>query len=162
MDAAVRTFGDDAFPYYFYSLNQSVASFLILSVALVAPVLLLVRRWTPPPGAVTVMFGLYGLVASIPTEFRDVELVGGLVVAGAVIDLAIARLRPALPARPWQFRTLGGVVPPLAIGCYLLALEVLGSGLAWEMSVWLGVMITAAIIGFGLACLMAPPRTGAG
>lgn len=160
LDAAVRAFGDDSFPYYFYSLNQSVASFLLLSLTLVAPVLLLVRRWRPPPGAVTVIFGLYGLVASIPTEFRDVELVAGLALAGAAIDVVIARLQPALPARPWQFRALGAAVPPLSIGGYLLALEVLGAGLAWGISVWLGVMITSAVIGLGLACLMAPPRTG--
>ncbi|WP_116996667.1 hypothetical protein [Desertimonas flava] len=161
LDVAVRNLGDSSFPYYFHTLNHSVASFLLLSITLVAPVLFLVRRWSPPPGAVAVIFGLYGLVASIPTEFRDIELVAGLVVAGAVIDVLIARLQPALPSRPWQFRAIGALVPPLSIGGYLLALEVLGAGLAWGISIWLGVMITAGIIGLGLACLMAPPSTGA-
>ena len=160
LDVAVRALGDDNFPYYFHTLNHSAAGFLLLSLTLTAPVLLLVRRWRPPAGSVTVIFGLYGLVVSIPTEFRDIELVAGLVLAGVVIDVLIARLRPELPARPWQFRAVGAAMPPLAIGGYLLSLEVLGAGLAWGISVWLGMMITSAIIGLGLSCLMAPPATG--
>ena len=160
LDVAVRTLGDDSFPYYFHTLNHSVASFLLLSITLTAPVLLFIGRWRPPPGSVAVIFGLYGLVASIPTEFRDLELVAGLVVAGAATDVLILWLRPALPERPWPYRFVGAAVPALAIGGYLLALAVFGAGLAWGISIWLGVMITSSIIGLGLACLMAPPRTG--
>lgn len=158
LDAGVRTLGDDSFPYYFYSLNQSVASLLLLAFVLTAPVLLLVRRWRPPPGAVAVMFGFYGLVYAIPTEFRDLEFVAGLVAAGLLVDGAIAWLRPELPHRRWQFRALGASVPLLAVSAYLLTLE-LSMGLAWTISVWLGIVITCTMIGLGLACLMAPPRT---
>lgn len=159
LDTAVRTFGDDAFPYYFYSLNQSVAALLLLSLTLTAPVLLLVRRWRPPFGSVTVVFGLYGVVYGIPTEYRDAEQLVGLAVAGLLIDGLIAGLRPELPARPWQFRALGASIPLFSIGIYLITLE-LGPGLAWHISVWLGVLLTSTMIGLGLACLMAPPRTG--
>jgi hypothetical protein len=161
LDTAVRTFGDESFPYYFYSLNQSVAAMLVLSVTLTAPVLLIVRRWQPPIGAVTAMFALYGLVYCIPTEFRDIELVVGLVVGALGVDLVIARARPELPARPWQFRALGASVPLLSLGGYLLAFELLGDGLAWHPEVWGGVLLTSTMVGLGLACLMAPPGTGA-
>jgi len=162
LDAAVRTLGDDSFPYYFHTLNHSVAGFLLLSITLTAPVLVLLRRWQPPRGTFAVIFGLYGVITAIPTEFRYGELVAGLVVAGAVVDALVAWLRPAFPARPWQLRAIGGAVPLVSIGAYLLALEFLGDGLAWGISIWGGVMLTSAIIGFGLACLTAPPQTGAG
>jgi len=160
LDAAVRTFGDDSFPYYFYSLNQSVAAMFVLSLTLTAPVLLILRRWRPPIGAVTVMFALYGLVYCVPTEFRDIELVVGLVVGALGVDLVIARARPELPARPWQFRAVGAAVPLLSIAFYLVAFELLGDGLAWDAEVWGGVLLTSTMIGLGLACLMAPPGTG--
>ncbi len=157
LDTAVRTFGGESFPYYFYSLNKSVASIFLLSLTLAAPVLLLVRRWRPPPGAIAAIFGLYGVVYAIPTEFRDVEYVIALVVAGLLVDGVIAWLRPEEPDRPWQFRALGAAVPLLSISSYLVAVQ-LGAGLAWSVSVWLGVLVTSTMLGLALASLMAPPR----
>lgn len=158
IDTAVRAFGDDAFPYYFYSLNQSVGALLLFAITLAAPVLLLLRRWRPPFGAVTVMFALYGLVTAIPTEFRDIEFVVGLVAGGLLVDIVIAWLRPEFSERPWQFRAVGAAVPLLSVSTYLITFE-LSKGLAWTISIWLGILITCTMIGLGLACLMAPPRT---
>jgi hypothetical protein len=70
----------------------------------------------------------------------------------------IARLRPDALTRPWQYRALGASVPLVSVAALLVALQ-LGPGLAWSVSVWLGVLITSAMIGLALACLVAPPRT---
>jgi uncharacterized membrane protein len=100
-----------------------------------------------------VVFALYGVLYAIPTGFRDSGHVVSLFVAGSVVDAIVAVLRPELPLRAGRWRAVGASVPFVAVSCLLIQLAI-GPGLAWHISVWLGVLITSTMAGFGLACVM--------
>jgi hypothetical protein len=127
---------------------------LVHSLLFIAPVLLLLRRWRPPPGAMTIMSGSIALLLSTQTELLLVGLVGAAVLGGAAADVAIALLRPS-PSRPWATRAVA-MVAPLVYWTASFAILRLGYGVTWVLEIWLGAVVWASLSGLVLAVLMQP------
>ncbi len=71
LNAGLAGYGDDLWPYYFYSASHGMASMIITTLVLFGPILLNLRRWAVPFGAQTLIFTGYGLLVSIMTSYRD-------------------------------------------------------------------------------------------
>ena len=131
------------------------AAVLITTVILLAPALLLMRRWTLPFGTFTFLFGV---VATLSAAIESFDMGPGFLapaVAGLVGDLLYRRMRPG-PDRPWAMRAWAAVVPAfmwLAYFAFLAAFRSVG----WSVELWSGVTVMSAMVGFGLALFMVPP-----
>ncbi|TMB99940.1 MAG: hypothetical protein E6J40_03185 [Chloroflexi bacterium] len=130
---------------------------LILYAAMVAGLLvILLRRFELPIGAVTVILTINALLVSPVanhTELVMVALVGG--VAG---DLLLFLLRPS-PARPNAFHAFMFAAPAALTIAYFV---VLGSttGVWWEAPIWTGAVPVTGMVGW-LVSFMALPGESA-
>ena len=162
VNAGLAGYGDDKWPYNFYSASHGMASMIVTTLILLGPVLLLLRRWRVPAGSVTLIFLGYGLLVNIMTEYRDAVLIVPLLLTGLSIDLLQQRLgRERADGRV----TLGGIrivgtaaAAVLWISYY--AVLALDKGIGWEPTLWVGALFVGIMTGFGLAFLIAPPAYG--
>ena len=136
-----------------------VASVLVTNLIVVAPVLLLARRWRLPFGTVALLAtaGAVGLTSL--REFALGALVPAMLAGGLAADLLVARLRPG-PTGP-ALPAAGALVPVLLWGAWLAAYA-LAYGIAWPPELWAGVLGMASLSGLGLSVLVLPPAVPAG
>ena len=52
LNAGLTGYGDDGWPYYYYSASHGMASMIVTTLVLLGPILLLLRRWRVPFGAI--------------------------------------------------------------------------------------------------------------
>ena len=135
---------------------EGFASILVTTVVLMAPVLLLLRRWELPFGSLTVLFTtVVGLVSA--TEGFDM---GETALAGVVAGLAGDVLVRLLQRRSWStvatLRVVGPVLPAVLWLSYFALLAVFYS-VGWSVEFWAGITCMAALGGLGLTVLVAPP-----
>jgi hypothetical protein len=137
-----------------------VASVLVTNLIVLAPVLLLARRWRLPFGTVALIaaVGAAGLTAL--REFTLGALVPAMLAGGLATDLLVARLRPG-PDRPGAFRAVAALAPLLLWGAWMAAYA-LAYGIAWPPELWAGVLGMACLSGLGLSVLVLPPAMPAG
>ncbi|EYB68241.1 hypothetical protein DEIPH_ctg025orf0088 [Deinococcus phoenicis] len=139
----------------FVQTRGELGGILLTALILAAPVLLLLRRFRLPFGAVTVMYGLNTVLMTlmlVPGEWRVPLL---MVAAGLVVDALLLVLDPS-PARPWALRAFAFLLPLAVWGPYLGGLTLLHlSNLSLEL--WLGVAVMAGLGGVALSALVVPP-----
>ena len=137
-----------------------VASVLVTNLILVAPVLLLARRWRLPFGTVTLLAGAGAAGLTSLREFVLGALVPAMLAGGLAVDLLMARLRPG-PDRPGAFRAVAVLAPLLLWGAWMAGYA-LAYGIAWPPELWAGVLGVASLSGLGLSVLVLPPAVPAG
>ena len=137
-----------------YTQQAGLTGIVVTNVMLLAPVLLMLRRWQPPFGTVTVMYTLNSalMAALLAFRFRDTIVVGAL--AGLGADVLIATLRASY-RRPASFRIVAVALPVLVWSLYFLGSS-LTRGLTWSTELWTGAIVWAGITGLGLSVVMAP------
>ena len=84
----------------------------------------------------------------------QVPLALGGVVAGLVLDVLYARLRPHLSA-PRTLQIFVALVPAVTTAASILALTA-ASGVWWSIHLWAGAVVLAAATGWLLSLLAAP------
>lgn len=144
-------------PIGYVATRAHLLGTLLTALMLVAPVLLLLKRWQLPFGAVALMYvvntALMRVVTAQLAGMWSVVLLA--LAAGAVADVLIRVLRPA-PARPLAFRAVGLVLPLLVwVPFYLGAIEL--GALSISLELWLGVSVMASLGGLALSALILPP-----
>jgi hypothetical protein len=133
---------------------------LVTNLIVLAPVLLLARRWRLPFGAVTLVATLGAVGLTSLREFVLGALVWAMLAGGLATDLLIARLRPG-PDRPWAVRVVAAVAPLLLWGAWTAAYA-LAYGIGWPPELWAGVLGMASLTGLGLSVLVLPPAAPEG
>jgi hypothetical protein len=157
--AGLTGYGDDKWSYYYYAASHGIASEIVTTLVLLGPILLLLRRWRLPLGAVTLIFAGFGLLVNIMTSYRDIVLIVPLLLTGIVIDALQSR------AGAGERLTLGGIraVGPTAAGVLWIsyyAVLAADKGLGWTPTMWVGGIMVGFLTGFGVAFLVAPPSYG--
>ena len=126
---------------------------LILYAAMVAGLLvLLLRRFTLPFGAVTVMLTLNAVFVSPVQNHSD--LVVAALLGGVVADYLVYVLRPS-PARAQAFHIFMFVAPAILVASYLLVLS-LTSGVWWPPNIWASSVPIAGMTGWLVSFLALP------
>jgi hypothetical protein len=131
-----------------------ILSVLSTNVILMSPLLLMLRRWRPPFGSVTLLFTALGALMASLHEFAVGLSVLASIVGGISGDVLIRWLRPS-PSRVGAYRAVAAAVPLVMWATYFLMLE-LQFGLAWTPELWSGTVVLAALSGLALSLLMAP------
>jgi hypothetical protein len=127
---------------------------LVTNLIFVAPVMLTLRRWSPPFGTVTIMFGTVGLLNAGMTGFSLAGTVAAALAGGLAADVAINRWPPS-PAHPKRLRAVAVATSVTYWAAYFAVLAV-GYGRAWQPGLWVGSIALAALSGWILAVLMQP------
>ncbi len=136
--------------------DLDLAMILITTVLLLTPLLLVLRRWRPPFGTATILFGtLAGLLCAV-TGFRQPTDVGVAIVVGLVADTLIRRYEPR-PARPGAFRLVASLVPLALWALHFAVTALFPGGVAWPPEYWAGITLLAGLTGLALSLLVVPP-----
>ena len=162
LNAGLTGYGDDQWPFYYYSAGHGMASMIVTTLVLFGPILLNLRRWSVPFGATTAIFTGYGLLVNIMTEYRDIVLIIPLIITGLAIDVLARQLGGK---REDGRLTLGGIrtigpVAALILWVSYYSVLALDKGIGWEPTLWVGALIIGTMTGFAVAFLVAPPSYG--
>jgi hypothetical protein len=148
---ALTNYGDDAFPFYFFSVHTAVAGILLFTIAFMGAILLMRRRWRVPAGSLTIMGTFLALLWPMLSEYREAELIPALVLAGVIGDLLLARFGDT------RIRLFALLLPPALWAVFFLCVELLQDGLGWEPTLWVGLLATTAGLGYAMSLLVFPP-----
>ena len=143
-------------PVDYFPMMQGIAGIFALSLVLTAPLLLLARRWRPPPGTATTLFAVVGVLLGALHEFAEATQLLALVVSGAAVDVLLVLLRPS-PTQRRRFWAAGLLAPVVTWTIYF-ALLMATDGIGWVIEMWTGAILWAGLLGLALALLMLPPR----
>lgn len=132
--------------------NNGVASIILQTIVLSGIVLLLIRRWKLPFGALTLMMTLSTLIMCV---FQDYfSLVPGAAVAGLIADLVLMWLKPDKPSRFYSFAFL---VPLVFYALYFISLQLTQGRIGWSIHLWMGSAFVAGIAGLLVSFLLVSP-----
>ncbi len=126
----------------------------VSTVIMIGSVLLLLRRWNPPFGTFSVVFGVIGPFMAGLDGFTFwwqiiAPFVGG-VTADVVLRVTAGRSRRTRAA------AVGLVTPLLMWAVASLALHT-AWGILWPPELWVGQIVMAMLVGFVLSLLVFPP-----
>jgi hypothetical protein len=124
-----------------------ISAVLITNVLLVGPMLLVLRRWSPPAGSFTLLFTLVGVAMVSLDGFARWQLVIPAVIAGLAADGAARRLSP---------RGTASLVPAVLWGAWFVVVGQIG-GVTWTPELWSGTIVLTVLTGIGLSYLTFPP-----
>jgi Tol biopolymer transport system component len=135
-----------------------VSSVIIQTALLIAPMLLIMRRWQLPFGWVTLIVLVTSLGASV---IRDhYELLPAALVAGLAGDAFLYQFgKRALSTA--AMRVFAVAVPAVFYTLYFVTLMI-DVGVDWNVHLWAGSIAIAAATGLGLTYLVAPPKAKEG
>jgi hypothetical protein len=140
-----------------FSPVELASSIAVTNAVLLAPLLILARRWSPPPGSATVIFtAVAGLAAAI-TVLHGAAIILGVLVAGGLVDLLLVWLRPG-PARRPAFLLFAALTPVVVWSIYMAAASLAGGGLPRVTEYWTGIPLAAGLMGLLLGVLSRPSR----
>ncbi len=144
---------------YAGSEGSGVASILLQTGLLMGTILLVLRFWALPVGALTLMITLNAAAMGFLNRHGGypLALVVAAGAAGLAADLLRAHLRPTAE-RPAAWRLFAFAVPTVLYLCYFLGL-MLTEGIAWSVHLWAGSIVLAGIAGWLLSYLLVPPRS---
>jgi hypothetical protein len=139
----------------FRSLNETaevrtIGSVLVSTAVLVGVLLFILRRWKPPLGTFTVLFGVPALAMSGLDSFERLPLAFCAVVGGLVADILIEADIPV--------RWIATAVPAAVWLPYFIEFKI-AYDLPWTIHLWLGTVLLAGLTGLALSLLSDPPRT---
>jgi hypothetical protein len=137
---------------------HGVGQILVTGLVLTGPMLLLLRRWRPPNGAMTLYFGVSAALLGVVQGFIPRGPLVAAVLTGIAADVLVRTLRPT--DRVWGHRAMGFLVPGILASLYLAALAVgRGRGVTWDLRIVSGSILVAAIGGLMLSALIRPGRS---
>ncbi|GMK40341.1 hypothetical protein PCCS19_33970 [Paenibacillus sp. CCS19] len=133
-------------------------SYLLLNtMQYMIPLLLLIRRWRLPLGTVTVLFTFVTVLMNALDGFENAVSIAFAFAAGLVGDLAYRWLKPNETNRLWAMRVFALLVPAVLWTLYFCWLKAT-DGIGWEIEVWTGAIVSAALASLALSLLAFPPR----
>jgi hypothetical protein len=137
-----------------------VLEIMISTAIMFGGVLVLLKRYRPPPGSFTLLFGVVGVLMSALDEFSWPWQIVQMLAAGVAADFLVARVDPD-PAVANRFRLFGLMAPIAAWSIRFIAFSVFRPNLGWPPEIWGGAIMFAGLLGWGLAVLMTLPPSPA-
>jgi hypothetical protein len=137
--------------------GMGVASILLQAALLSGMVLLLVRQWTLPFGALTVMFTASAVLITFMHD--QGRFIPAALAAGLAADLLLMVARPS-ERQVGTFRLFAFAVPAIFFAFYFVTVA-LTEGIGWVIHVWAGSIVMAGVVGLLLSYLVVPPLADA-
>ncbi|CAG0989509.1 hypothetical protein ANRL4_02381 [Anaerolineae bacterium] len=138
--------------------EQGVISFLLDTAIYMGVLLLLIRRWTLAPGAISLIFGINAVAMGFLFDGGPYPIMPVItrILAGIIIDFMYQRLRPSAQ-RLSSLRVFAFVAPLIVGSLYFLSGQML-AGIAWSIHLWAGSIVMAGVVGLLISNVSAPPQ----
>ncbi|GAA1311354.1 hypothetical protein [Pseudonocardia xinjiangensis] len=134
---------------------------VLTNLVLLAPLLVIARRWHLPFGTATIAYTIAALISAVLMGFELLTLPVAIVVAGVLVDLLAVWLRPSADRRA-AFWIFGAAAPLVTWAVYLGAASLAEGALPAVVEFWTGMPVIVALLGWTLAALMLPNAIIAG
>jgi hypothetical protein len=130
---------------------------LVMAALMIGLVLLTMRRWTLPLGALSLIWGLHtaGMTILDYERLQQLWLALGMFAVVVLLDLVAWRYRAAL-RQPNNLRIFAFAAPFLLFGAYFGVLH-LTEGIGWSIHLWTGAVFLTGVTGLLLSYLLMPP-----
>ncbi|MBT8207291.1 MAG: hypothetical protein HKN07_08225 [Acidimicrobiia bacterium] len=122
-----------------------VLTMIMTTLVLVMPVVVFLRRWDPPPGAVTFVYAIYAVLSSALTGFDQPWIMAAPIGAGLVADLII-RLTGAGPRDLESVHMVAAAIP-LVVWSLFVALVARFASVGWDVGLWSGAILLMSAVG---------------
>jgi hypothetical protein len=146
-------------------IRTGVASFVLATMFLFGPLLLLLRSWALPRGAAFLVLGLQCVLMQSQTGFNDSGLALLGVVGAVAVEVLLLVVRPS-PDDLGRLRIFFLLAPTVFWGVYVLGILAADGHLGWKAELWGGSLVWSGLTMLGLATLASlatvaplPPRT---
>jgi hypothetical protein len=136
--------------------SLGIAGFLLQTGIMLGLVLSTIRRWTLPPGSLTLVFGLNATFMSFMHD--QYRFIPAAALAGLVADLLVHWLKPSIE-RSGPLRLFALAVPVVYFTFYYMVL-IVTSGIGWSVHLWTGSIVLSGVVGLLLSYLLIPPLPG--
>jgi hypothetical protein len=140
--------------------SAGLGSFIITSLVLVVPSVLLLRTRAWFPGAFTVLVTAISVMASSLTGFRNLETVAAAFVSAALLDIAVVALRHRASERTIELMVAAGL--PLLLWSGQLIVIAARYGLGWSAAMSSGVVLVSALVSFVIVFVVGSQRVDDG
>lgn len=132
-----------------------IGSFIVQSAVMAGLLLLLIRRWQLPQGALaTVLTTNAALLSLLDDQYWFIP---SALFSGWVADRLLARLQPC-GRRLWMVRVVAASVPLLTTASYFLTMAAT-AGVGWSVTMIAGAIVLSALTGLLVSYLVFPPAT---
>jgi hypothetical protein len=131
-----------------------VSSVAVTGVVLLAPLLLLARRWQPPFGTATIVYATVAGLSGAITEFRSPAILLAVVASGLCVDGLLAWLRPT-ELRRIAYLAFALLAPFVTWTLYLAAASIAAGHAPTVIEYWTGLPVVAGLQGLLLGVLAA-------
>ncbi|MBX3002242.1 MAG: hypothetical protein KF893_27200 [Caldilineaceae bacterium] len=130
---------------------------LVMAALMIGPILLIMRRWRLPLGALTLIWGLHtaGMAVLDYERISQFWLAVGMFVVVVVLDLLVWRFRTALRMSD-NLRIFAFAAPVLLFAAYFAVLD-RTEGIGWSIHLWTGSVFLTGVTGLLLSYLLMPP-----
>lgn len=142
------------------SHQRGVSNILVTNLILLAPVLVMLRRWRLPFGSITMFLTLTTLLMAAVTGVPVQTMLLVSLTTGLAADWLVQTLQPSAQ-RVGQFRAFATVVPLVLWSLYLAAVHIQW-GVAWPPTVWGGALLWTGASGLLLSLIAIPGTPPAG
>jgi len=139
----------------------SLATFLVSTVVLFVPILLLSLRWRLPAALPAAMTLVPSVALQVMVALRDAWLVPVALAGAVLVGLVWAALRPA-PDRPGRLMAAAGLCPVVFWAPYFAGAALRDGSLSFSPEIWSGTLVWAGIAMLALAALSLKMRAGTG
>ncbi len=146
--------GQPAAIYTEIGKTYGIDAVIVSSLIMMGVILLLVRRWRLPLGAITALLGLYSI--ALATQADTYWDIPAALIAGIVADTAIALLKDRARAGN-GFYILGFVIPFVMSAAYIGSVRLQSGALGWPPNMTIGSPFIAGFAGLLVAFCFAPP-----
>lgn len=140
------------------AVGRAVVDFLITTMLLIVPVLLVLKRWKLPFGTVTYFFVFESVLMAVLDGFREYGAIVILLISGLIADLLLSSIKDK-DIGAWQYRGVFFVTPVLIWSLYFAGLRIFDT-LDWAPELWGGTIFLCGLCSLGLSILAAPSVRG--
>lgn len=138
------------------NVQTGIAGFIVTTVLLLGPLLLLLRRWELPRGAIFVVIGTQAVAIAGLSGFEDPTTVALGLIGAAFVECCALLLRSS-PQRLVSVRAFCVIAPAGFWALYLGGAAIADGGLGWKPEIWGGAIAWSALTLLGLSLVMYPP-----
>jgi hypothetical protein len=136
------------------AVARAVVDFLVTTMLLVLPIMLVLRRWKLPFGTVTYFFVFEAVLMAVLDGFSHNGSIVILLISGIVGDLLFHSIKNK-ESCVWQYRAVFFLLPVLIWGLYFVDLSMYLT-LDWAPELWGGTLFICGLCSMGLSILTTP------
>jgi hypothetical protein len=136
------------------AVGYFISGMLVSTTVLLAPLIIVLRWWKPPVGAVVSVWVLINTAIAVSFDLHVGVAFAFGVVGGLVGEAALAVFEPSPSKRASSLITLAAI--PIAAWSAFMATYAIVGTIAWPLEIWVGSIVLSGLAALGLGWMSLP------